>query len=419
MPAGSMPTAWSGGFHADSFGGGGYHAGGFATAATAVTMPTAFEERRHAALGRLWRQAAMRGYHAGYGGSVNRGQLNSFLGLPTDGGFHAAGGAEGHVYQGPGGTTVAHGAAGVQGAAVGPDGAAAGGRYASGTAIRGPEGNVYTHETTAGRGVAAGPDGVAAGRYAAAGRPSTACGRRPRLCGLRHASLVAHLLPCPGHGRPGLVLRQSLYTPGWCTIHPWAWCPAGYAAADWAAAAWATATWASLGSWLGYADAEPYSYNYGNSHRLPGRRRLLWRPAGRHRAAVLPGGREPGRLDRQRHPGPDAQWLPLGVFGLMANGKKTPDMVFQLAVDKQRHDPRQLLRPGHANQSARHRGGRQEIAAGRLEGRRRPGAGRGNGPVQPHARRIDGPGPFRGRPHRARPARAHQAAGGRSNRSNN
>ncbi len=30
---------------------------------------------------------------------------------------------------------------------------------------------------------------------------------------------------------------------------------------------------------------------------------------------------------------PDAQWLPLGVFGLMANGKKTPDMIFQLAVD--------------------------------------------------------------------------------------
>ena len=30
----------------------------------------------------------------------------------------------------------------------------------------------------------------------------------------------------------------------------------------------------------------------------------------------------------------DTQWLPLGVFGLLAQGKKTPDMVFQLAVDK-------------------------------------------------------------------------------------
>ena len=28
------------------------------------------------------------------------------------------------------------------------------------------------------------------------------------------------------------------------------------------------------------------------------------------------------------------QWLPLGVFGLMADGQKSPEMVFQLAVDK-------------------------------------------------------------------------------------
>ena len=32
--------------------------------------------------------------------------------------------------------------------------------------------------------------------------------------------------------------------------------------------------------------------------------------------------------------GSDPQWLPLGVFGLMAEGEKTPEMVFQLAIDK-------------------------------------------------------------------------------------
>jgi hypothetical protein len=30
----------------------------------------------------------------------------------------------------------------------------------------------------------------------------------------------------------------------------------------------------------------------------------------------------------------NAQWLPLGVFGLMPTGQKSPQMVFQLAVDK-------------------------------------------------------------------------------------
>ena len=175
-------------------------------------------------------------------------------------------------------------------------------------------------------------------------------------------------------------------------------------------------TWASLGSWLGYADAEPYSYNYGNSIVYQdGKVYYGNQPAGTaqqyyQEAADLAS--STGRADAA----PDAQWLPLGVFGLMANGKKTPDMVFQLAVDTQRHDPRQLFRPGHPDQSAGHRSGRQAIAAGCLEGCHRPGAGRGNGTGQPHARRIDGPGPLRGRSHRARPPRSHQTAGGRSSR---
>ena len=154
----------------------------------------------------------------------------------------------------------------MQGAAAGPCGVAAGGRYASGTAVRGPKGNVYTHETTAGRGVAAGPNGVAAGRYAGSGRPSTAqrspaavygaYGTHPWSPTAYHAQAMAGRDWCCGN---------HLYTRGWSTIHPWAWMPAGYLAADWAAAAWTPATWPALGSCLGYADAEPYSYNYGNT----------------------------------------------------------------------------------------------------------------------------------------------------------
>ncbi len=35
------------------------------------------------------------------------------------------------------------------------------------------------------------------------------------------------------------------------------------------------------------------------------------------------------------NPPENAQWLTLGVFGLMPDGSKTPDMIFQLSVDKQ------------------------------------------------------------------------------------
>jgi len=301
-----------GGFHADSFGGGGYHAGGFEGGAYHANS---FGGGGYHAGG-----FAEGGYHAGgYGSSVNRGQLDSFLGLPTDGGFHAVAGTEGHVYQAPGGTTVAHGAAGVRGAAVGPDGAAAGGRYASGTVIREPEGNVYAHGTTGGRGIAAGPHGVVAGHGYAA------YGTHPWSPTYYHAQAVAGQAWCYGN---------HLYTRGWCTIHPWAWSPAGYAAADWAAAAWTTANWASVGSWLGYANAEPYSYNYGNSIVYQDGEVYYGSQAAGTAQQYYQEAADLASANASVAPAPNAQWLPLGVFGLMANGKKTPDMVFQLAVDR-------------------------------------------------------------------------------------
>ena len=140
-----------------------------------------------------------------------------------------------------------------------------------------------------------------------------------------HAQAVSGRAWCYGN---------HLYAPGWCTIHPWAWSPAGYAAADWTAAVWSTATWTSLGSWLGYANVEPYAYNYGNSIVYQdGEVYYGSQPAGTaqqyyQEAANL------ASSTAAADTASDAQWLPLGVFGLMANGKKTPDMVFQLAVNR-------------------------------------------------------------------------------------
>ena len=323
-----------GGYRADSFGGGEFHTDSFGTGGVGGYRTSDFGNAGNRAGG--FNEGGLReGGFSGYGDSVNRGQLNSFLGLPTDGGFHAAAGAEGHVYQGPGGTTIAHGAAGVQDAAVGPNGAAAGGRYASGTAIRGPDGNVYTHETTAGRGVAAGPNGVAAGRYASTGTAINGTA----VAGHGYAAYGTHPWSPTYYHSQALAGRNwfydnHFYTPGWSTIHPWAWSPAGYAAGEWAAAAWTTANWVSLGTWLGYANAEPFSYNYGNS--------IIYQDGDVYYGSQSAGTaqqyyQEAANLassTASAEPPSDAQWLPLGVFGLMANGKKTPDMVFQLAVDR-------------------------------------------------------------------------------------
>ena len=287
------------------------------------------------------------GFGAGaYGHSVNRGQLNSFLGLPTDGGMHAAGGAwgsggfaggaggaaagrygaEGHAYQGPLGTTVVHGSAGERGIAAGPRGVAAGGRFASGTAVKGPDGNVYTHSTTGGRGVVAGEGGIATGGHVAGRGSITANGSRyfsPTYC--RSQGIYGNRW-CADRG---------MFAPGWGALHPWAWRPAGYAAAAWAAAAWDTAGWSDVGLWLGAADSPAYNYNYGDNityddgnvyynGQLAGTSQQYYQEA----ANLADSNSGDGS-------GENANWMPLGVFGLMPEGEKTPEMIFQLAVDKE------------------------------------------------------------------------------------
>ena len=280
-----------------------------------------------------------------YGGSLNRSGLNSFLGLPTDGGMHTASAAYGargaaadpfgfaagraggfaHVAQGPGGTTIAHGAAGAQGIVAGPAGLAAGGRALSGTAIRTPNGNVYTHTTTAGRGVAAGPNGFVAGRSVLSGHgyigPDGTHYFSPTYF---HAQGVAAGRWCAGRG---------IFTAGWIGAHPWAWHPGAYTAAAWTSAAWRWATWASLGAWWAY-DAVPAYYVYGDNitynegYVYYGSQPLETEQNYYQQAANLAG--TAGDADNTSN----GQWLPLGVFGMMPVGEKTPQMIFQLAVDK-------------------------------------------------------------------------------------
>ena len=248
------------------------------------------------------------GFRGGdYGASVSRSQLGGFLGLPTDGGMHAAAGASAHTYQRAGGADVAHVSAGERGVAAGPNGAVAGGRYVGATAVKGPEGNTYVHATAA-RGAA----GYGYGTHAWS----------PTYC---HAQAVA------GRGWFG---DRGIYGRGWITGHPWAWYPAGYAAADWATAIWATAAWSDAAAWIGAAP-QYYAYNYGNDITYQdGDVYYGGQPAGTaeqyyQEAVDLAGsGGTAAATD-------DSQWLTLGVFGLMPDGKKTPDMVFQLAVNKQ------------------------------------------------------------------------------------
>ena len=288
-----------------------------------------------------------------WGSTVNRGELNSFLGLPTDAGMHAASGVMALAEQSRATTARRLGAAARQGTSIkaptarrsptarpaqgiagGPSGVAAGGKAVSGTAVKGPNGNVYTHTASAGRGVVAGSGGVAAHGYA-------------------NGSIGHYFSPTYLHAQGVAANRwfgaNGVFTAGWCAGHPWGWHPWGYTGAGWAAAAWGWATWPALGGWLAW-DATPVYYDYGDNVTYQGdsvyygSQPVATEQAYYNQALDLATSApaEPAASEQAGSNPPagaqtatDPNWLPLGVFGLMPEGKKTPQMVFQLAVNKE------------------------------------------------------------------------------------
>jgi hypothetical protein len=281
----------------------------------------------------------------GFGGdrfsAPGRGQLNSFLGLPSDEGLHNLGGgrqlagdnfdvnrgavegprggyAAGASVTGPQGNTAyrgaavgpyggaaaargfegAGGAAGVQAAAVGPRGT-----VAAGGAVRGPYGG------EAARGAVVGPHGAAAGfaRISPAGRYSCAAAVR------------------------GNFDHWGVYHAGWYTAHPGAWFAAGWGAG----AAWRAATWDSVGAWMSYYPTTPVYYDYGNNVTYQDN-------------DVVVNGQDVGTSEQyydqatnlaatgaQADAPTDGDWLPLGVFALTKPDQTKSDVTIQLAVNRQ------------------------------------------------------------------------------------
>ncbi|MGA2032593.1 MAG: hypothetical protein ABSG68_10070 [Thermoguttaceae bacterium] len=304
----------------------------------------------------------------GFGGARAGGEYHggSYSGGYHAGGYHEGGyregGASGEVYHGPGGTTVAHGTADVHGAAVGPGGAAAGGREVSGTTVKGPEGNEYTHETSAGRGVAAGPEGVDAGRYGATGSTYHGAGgsyysHGAAGYGTAHAALptdagfampaartdtVAHAgyhqteaVGGSVYAARGATVRNGytgydMYGRGWHAANPGAWAAAGWRSGY----AWTPATWPAVGTSLGWgAGVQPLAYNYGTNITYQDDQVYY----GNQPVATADQYYQQASDLAESAPAVDAQsadWMPLGVFALVQQEQADPHYVMQLAVNK-------------------------------------------------------------------------------------
>ena len=102
------------------------------------------------------------------------------------------------------------------------------------------------------------------------------------------------------------------------------------------------ATWPALGSWLAW-DATPGYYDYGNNITYQngdvyyGSQPVETQQQYYQQAVDLAASQAnvaSSSTTAATDSGTATQWLPLGVFGLMAEGQQTPEMVFQLAIDK-------------------------------------------------------------------------------------
>jgi hypothetical protein len=178
----------------------------------------------------------------------------------------------------------------------------------AGVKVTGPGGNSYTK--VAGGAAIRGPGGntVAAGRGA-----SFVNGQ---FVGGRSWAAVN-----------GNFNHWGYFTPGWRAVHAGAWWPGKWAVVG---TAWATVGWATAGGYCGCTGAGTY-YDYGeNVTYEDGSVYYGDQPV----ASAEQYYDEAGRIAESGQQARDEEWLPLGVFAVIAEATQTQtDKVVQLAVN--------------------------------------------------------------------------------------
>jgi hypothetical protein len=142
---------------------------------------------------------------------------------------------------------------------------------------------------------------------------------------------------------------HEAFTPSWIANHAWAWHPYETNNEAWANAFWDAVSWAAVDGWLDNTDEPPQNYDYGDNVVYQNDNVVVnSQPVGtaqqyyQQAEAIAVADAHPQATDSaaatQAGAGQGSakeQWLPLGVFGLMRPDQQKPDMIFQLALDKQ------------------------------------------------------------------------------------
>ena len=281
--------------------------------------------------------------------SPNRSQLNSFLGLPSDGGLHSLGSAgAGRGNLGVGGDAGIGGGrpgAGVGGVGIGGDLGVGGGRPGAGVSRNRP-GSL---------GVGAGDVGVGTDLGLGGGRPGAGVNRnRPGSLGVGVGDVGVGTDLGIGGGRPGVGLggfspvrastryttatavrssfnNWNIYGRGWRAQYPGAWFAAGWATG----AVWRACTWGSAASYCGYAETPPMYYDYGNNVTYEDNSVYVNGDSAGTAEQYYDQASSVASAGAEAKAPSDGDWLPLGVFALTKPDQAKSDVSIQLAVNKQ------------------------------------------------------------------------------------
>ena len=124
--------------------------------------------------------------------------------------------------------------------------------------------------------------------------------------------------------------NPNLYNAHWYGANPGVWAPAGWAAG----AVWAPTTWGVVSSYTG-ANATPIAYNYGNNVTYQNGNVTL---DGQDLGTAAEFSQQAADLAQA---GADADaansddWMPLGVFAMVRNEQQHPQLILQMAINKQ------------------------------------------------------------------------------------
>jgi hypothetical protein len=223
----------------------------------------------------------------------NRGQLNSFLGLPSDQGLHNLGS------RGFGAGNI--GIGGNAGFGGGRAGVGAGG-------VGGPASGVGVRP------------GVGAGRAGVGVRGVGGLTRVPASARYTTATSVR------GHYN-----HWDIYGRNWYGRYPGAWCAAGWATG----AAWRACTWGSAASYCGYSETPPIYYDYGNNVTSANNNVYVNGDDAGTTQQYYTQATQIASAGAKADAPSDGDWLPLGVFALTKPEQAKSDVSIQLAVNKQ------------------------------------------------------------------------------------